>query len=127
MRATVRFQENDRRQRLRFEETQTLKGDDGFSPTVAVTEIAGGHRVTITDAQGDHPFDVMNGEAISCYVHTQSQAAAEWTITHNLGIYPSVTVIDSSNDVCVGDIKYLDSNTVKASFQAPFSGKAYLN
>jgi hypothetical protein len=37
-------------------------GDDGFSPTVAVTEIEGGHRVTITDAEGTETFDVMDGE-----------------------------------------------------------------
>ena len=37
-------------------------GEDGVSPTVAVTEITGGHRVTITDADGTHVFDVMDGE-----------------------------------------------------------------
>lgn len=37
-------------------------GDDGFSPVVTVTTITGGHRVTITDAQGAHTFDVMDGE-----------------------------------------------------------------
>lgn len=37
-------------------------GDPGFSPTVAVTDIEGGHRVTITDEDGDHVFDVMDGQ-----------------------------------------------------------------
>ena len=37
-------------------------GDDGFSPTVAVQDITGGHRVTITDATGPHVFDVMDGQ-----------------------------------------------------------------
>lgn len=36
-------------------------GADGFSPTITVTDIIGGHRVTITDATGPHSFDVMNG------------------------------------------------------------------
>lgn len=36
-------------------------GADGFSPTVTVEEIPGGHRVTITDADGPHVFDVMDG------------------------------------------------------------------
>ena len=35
---------------------------DGVSPTIAVTDIEGGHRITITDATGAHSFDVMNGE-----------------------------------------------------------------
>ena len=36
-------------------------GQDGYSPTVTVTEITGGHEVTITDTEGDHVFDVMDG------------------------------------------------------------------
>ena len=38
-------------------------GEDGISPTIAVTDITGGHRVTITDATGPHSFDVIDGEA----------------------------------------------------------------
>lgn len=37
-------------------------GEDGYSPTVTVAEIAGGHRVTITDEDGDHVFDVFDGQ-----------------------------------------------------------------
>lgn len=40
-------------------------GDDGFSPTVTVIDITGGHRVTITDASGAHTFDVMDGQGSS--------------------------------------------------------------
>jgi len=36
-------------------------GADGFSPTIAVTEITGGHEVAITDAEGTQTFDVMDG------------------------------------------------------------------
>lgn len=37
-------------------------GEDGVSPTVSVTDITGGHRVTITDVDGTKTFDVMDGE-----------------------------------------------------------------
>lgn len=37
-------------------------GRAGVSPTVTVTAIAGGHRVTITDASGSQSFDVLDGE-----------------------------------------------------------------
>lgn len=37
-------------------------GADGFSPVVTVTDIPGGHRVTITDSNGDKSFDVMDGK-----------------------------------------------------------------
>ena len=38
-----------------------VPGSDGFSPVVSVTEIEGGHQVTVTDKDGAHTFDVMNG------------------------------------------------------------------
>ncbi|MBQ1792337.1 MAG: hypothetical protein II008_19330 [Oscillospiraceae bacterium] len=37
-------------------------GADGVSPEISVTDIPGGHRVTITDAGGTEAFDVMDGE-----------------------------------------------------------------
>lgn len=37
-------------------------GKDGTSPTVSVTDITGGHRVTITDKDGAKTFDVMDGQ-----------------------------------------------------------------
>lgn len=36
-------------------------GADGFSPTVAVTEIDGGHRMSVTDGTGVKSFDVLDG------------------------------------------------------------------
>lgn len=36
-------------------------GADGYSPTVAITEITDGHRVTVTDKTGEHNFDVLDG------------------------------------------------------------------
>ncbi len=34
---------------------------DGISPTIAVEDIEGGHRITITDADGEHTVDILNG------------------------------------------------------------------
>ena len=39
----------------------TGSGSDGYSPIVSVTDITGGKRITITDVNGEHAFDVMNG------------------------------------------------------------------
>lgn len=41
---------------------QGPQGQAGVSPSISVTDIPGGHRVTITDTTGDHSFDVMDGE-----------------------------------------------------------------
>ena len=37
-------------------------GTDGVSPTVSVSQISGGHQVSITDATGSKVFDVMDGQ-----------------------------------------------------------------
>jgi hypothetical protein len=37
------------------------RGNDGISPIVTVTDIEGGHRITIKDIYGTKHFDVMNG------------------------------------------------------------------
>lgn len=39
-----------------------IQGLPGVSPEIEVTEISGGHRVTVTDADGARYFDVLNGE-----------------------------------------------------------------
>lgn len=60
-------------------------------------------------------------------VFTQAIPLATWTIVHNLGKYPSVTVIDSANEVVFGDVAYVDSNTITLTFAGGFSGTCYLN
>ena len=47
-------------------------GKDGISPTVSITAITGGHRITITDANGQHSADVMDGDD---YTLTQQDKA----------------------------------------------------
>lgn len=46
------------------------------------------------------------------------------TVTHNLGRFPAVSVIDTADDVCVGDVLHLSVNAVRLTFSAPFSGTA---
>jgi len=59
--------------------------------------------------------------------HNQGSASATWSITHNLGKFPSVTVVDSANRVVVGQIDYTNNNSLILTFTGAFSGKAYLN
>lgn len=61
------------------------------------------------------------------YVHTQTIAASAWPITHNLGKYPSVSVVDTGDSVIIPDVQYIDLNQVSVLFGSATSGKAYLN
>lgn len=67
------------------------------------------------------------GVGTGAYTHIQSTPASIWTIDHNLGFNPGVTVVDSANSVVEGQIDYLTVNTVRLTFTAAFSGKAYLS
>lgn len=59
--------------------------------------------------------------------HDQIIASDTWQITHGLGRYPSITVVDTAGNVVVGDIKYVDDCSMVAIFTSEFSGKAYIN
>lgn len=61
------------------------------------------------------------------FVFHQATPSSAWDIIHDLGQYPSVTVVDSAGDVVFGDVQVLSNNEVKVFFTAPFSGTAYLN
>lgn len=63
----------------------------------------------------------------SFFVHEQMIAGAEWTINHNLGKYPSITVVDSAGDECEGDVKHMTVNQVVITFSAAFAGRAFCN
>ena len=65
--------------------------------------------------------------AVCLFRSEQAQAAKVWTITHGLGKRPSVTVVDSAGTAVIGEIEYLDDNTVRLTFCAAFSGTAYCN
>lgn len=66
-------------------------------------------------------------DAYTNYVHTQLGAATLWVVNHNLGRYPSVTVVDSGGTTVIGDVEYVDGNAIRLHFSYPFSGLAYIN
>tara|TARA_R110000737_G_scaffold106687_3_gene139521 strand:+ start:6421 stop:6921 length:501 start_codon:yes stop_codon:yes gene_type:complete len=65
--------------------------------------------------------------AETTYTHDQGIPNVTWTIQHNLDKRPSVTVVDTGGAVVVGEVEYIDSNEVTVTFNAAFSGEAYLN
>jgi hypothetical protein len=61
------------------------------------------------------------------HIHTQTVSSSTWSITHNLNKYPSVSVVDSSNEEVIGEVQHINPNSLTVKFSAPFSGKAFLN
>jgi gas vesicle protein len=61
------------------------------------------------------------------YVYEQAEANDTWVINHNLSKTPSVTIVDSADNVVEGEVRYIDENTIEIYFNGGFKGKAYLN
>jgi hypothetical protein len=61
------------------------------------------------------------------YTHNQISSSPTWTITHNLGFFPAVSVVDSGGNHVIGDVTYVSQNVVTVSFNSSFGGKAYLS
>ena len=61
------------------------------------------------------------------FVHVQGSSLAVWTITHNLGKYPAVSVFDPAGDQFYGTVRHLDVNSLTITFKTPQAGTATLN
>jgi hypothetical protein len=61
------------------------------------------------------------------YTHNQSVASATWAVTHNLNTRPSVTIVNSEEEVVFAEVEYTSDNAVSISFRTAQSGKAYFN
>ncbi len=77
-------------------------------------------------------FTALNVEAADAAVlndreiFTQASVSATWSITHQLGGRPSVTIVDSSGTVVYGEVRYNSNTSITVLFSSPFSGFAYL-
>jgi hypothetical protein len=95
---------------------------------VVVTEVVGskvvanqkGNTVTVTGVIGGVTLDAN-------FVYTQSSPSSVWVVTHNLNKYCSVTVVDSADNIVVGEVLYNSVNQVTLTFAGAFSGKAFFN
>ena len=70
---------------------------------------------------------VPGSGSATAFVHTQSVAADAWIINHNLGYFPHVTVLNSSNNEIEAEVSNTSVNQVVVSFSAPQTGQARLS
>jgi len=97
----------------------------------------GVYTLTLTSLTGNGNFDVdkfydfavftLSSQGAPTFEFTQGVPATTWNIQHNLGKFPSVSVINNNNIVINGEVTYIDNNNVQLNFSAGFTGKAYLN
>jgi len=71
----------------------------------------------------------IGGAADKTYIHNQGSASTTWNVSHSLGKFPSVTVVDINNVQGYGVVTHTDENNLTVTFPAgsPAAGKAYCN
>ena len=97
--------------------------------TLALTLVGGGSNGVLNENEfyDFAVFTLSSGLADKTFVYEQIGPATTWNIPHNLGKFPSVSVVNNNNIIINGEVTYIDINNVQLNFSAAFSGKAYLN
>jgi len=108
-----------------------------FTIVSYTNKVAGVYTLVLTPIAGNGTFDVnkfydfavftLTSQGTPTFIFNQANPATTWDITHNLGKFPSITVIDTGNTVVFGEYNYVSNNRVLLTFSAAFDGKAYLN
>ncbi|HXG83178.1 MAG TPA: hypothetical protein VNI84_04035 [Pyrinomonadaceae bacterium] len=92
--------------------------------SVNVIEVApGGSAIEILEINTQGPPGPPGpfGTAAS-FTHTQSAAAAEWTVNHNLGAYPLAEIRSVGGIVVEAEILHVSVNQFKVFFDTAYSG-----
>lgn len=123
---------------------QGVKGDpgkDGISPTVVISSISGGTKVTISDEAGPHEFTVLNGEkgdkgeqgpigpqgadgnpvspfVITYWVNRYNSFTEErWALYGTPGHYEGWTATENRENVKLNDIFVITGNSLDSDFR----------
>ena len=94
--------------------------------TLALTNKKG-EGTLVKDKFYDFAVFTLSSQGTPTFVFNQGVPASTWNIQHNLGNFPSITVVDTAGTVVMGQYDYVDNNNITLTFAAGFAGKAYLN
>lgn len=107
----------------------TTKGDLIVRGASAITRLPVGSNDQVLTADSVATLGVAwkTGAAAASYVHTESPAADEWVIPHNLNFqYVSVQIVNDSGNTVIGDVDFVSTTRVDLSFSKPVSGTAII-
>jgi hypothetical protein len=92
----------------------------------ASIEIEGNPPLLIIGAALQGPPGIP-GASGAGYVHTQGSPSATWTIAHNLGFRPSVSVSSVGGIEVFAEVAHISNTLLEVRFVLPFSGTARLS
>lgn len=61
------------------------------------------------------------------FTHIQSSPLQDWTVTHNLGRFPELTIIGSDGNQLITDVEHVSTNIAIVHFATATTGKAVCN
>ena len=96
------------------------------SPDLANVVVPGPETVVVR-AVGVMGPPGADGAVGGAYEHLQAIPSDTWTVSHGLGYWPNVAIVDTLGRQVQGEVSYPDLNTVVISFTAAFSGRAFLS
>lgn len=79
--------------------------------------------VTLLTAAEQGPAGVSD----AAHTHEQALPSSLWTVAHNLGKYPSVTVTDHLGAELLADLSYPSLNTVQVAFSSARTGFVFFS
>jgi hypothetical protein len=99
---------------------------NGTVYTIGLTFI-GGDGTLIDGSYYDFAVFTLSSRSDLTFVFNQAIASVTWSVTHNLGKFPSVTMVLNTGQKGYGDVVYIDDNNLTITFASAESGKAYMN
>ncbi len=82
-----------------------------------------GRRATVGVSVPQAPTVVVVAESFY-YEHVQSVASANWTIQHNLGKKPNISVYDDEGREQLVNVEHLSNNVAHINWSQPTAGSA---
>jgi hypothetical protein len=106
-------------------EAPTIVTVESQTDTVVVAETATIVTVAAPGPQGPPgPAGAVGGAP---FTYIRDTPAATWPISHGLGRYPQVTIVDPLGNRRISDVVYADINNVSVIHSEPLVGAAYLS
>jgi hypothetical protein len=102
----------------------TITITDPVSDQVVITETTESLQVITVGTQGVAGVAGTSGDL---HYSQDFLVTSFITVQHNLGKFPSVTVINSAGDEVEGDVSYIDQNSLTVGFSGAFSGTVKCN
>lgn len=89
----------------------------GLVPAAAPTDVSAGKFL-----RADGAWAIPSGTPV--FSHQQMTASLQWTIAHNLGRYPAISVFSLGGQEIEADVINLSTNVAQVNFNLPVTGTA---